>query len=307
MQSGEADDSNRIALNRARHRLRKHALLACLVCIIVGPSCSLLWSADELSSATSPALDSGSVDGRSELDVGSFDATDTGPEGGTRYRDVILGDDPAAYWRLGEAADDSTVHDETGHGNDGIYVLKSGRRKGALSPADDDGALDLDAGGWADLGSRFDFDGTKPFTLEAWISPRTLEAGTNRHVLTKQDRTSPETKRGPALLVRDVVAFERYVDGGGNALVAPVAVNTWSHIMAVYDGSRMRLFVNGSEAAAPKMDTRSAAPHGMSFLIGAATSVCPASCFNGGIDEVAVYDRALAPERARAHFDARTK
>ena len=45
---------------------------------------------------------------------------------------MIQGDGPAAYWRLGDALDQSTMSDSSGHGHDGMY--KNGATGTAGSP-----------------------------------------------------------------------------------------------------------------------------------------------------------------------------
>jgi prepilin-type N-terminal cleavage/methylation domain-containing protein len=85
------------------------------------------------------------------------------------------------------------------------------------------------------------------------------------------------------------------------AVVTPywaVPPGTWTHVVATYDGSRARIYVNG----VLKGDTPFAHPARTSagnFKIG--WGCC--CWFRGLIDEVAVFDRALTPEEVRARFE----
>lgn len=66
----------------------------------------------------------------------------------------------------------------------------------------------------------------------------------------------------------------------------------WYHVVATYDGSYMRLYVNGSQDAV-RTHSGNIVSSGSNVAIGMRTS--NDRHFAGVIDEVAVYDRALAP------------
>jgi hypothetical protein len=81
------------------------------------------------------------------------------------------------------------------------------------------------------------------------------------------------------------------IAGKGN--IAGGTVNTnWNHVAAAYDGTRMRLYVNGNE-----VNSRSASGSlpgsSADFIIGSQAD--GSNFFDGTIDEVAVWDRALSP------------
>jgi hypothetical protein len=127
-------------------------------------------------------------------------------------------------------------------------------------------------------------------TLEAWVLPTATQNGWR------------------TLMQKEVDAFFLHASGGGGTLqptaggtfngsmdyfAAPtaLAVNTWSHVALTWNGSTMRLYINGVEAASRArggpMQTTTAplriggnSPYGEFFL--------------GRIDEVRVYNRALS-------------
>jgi chitodextrinase len=86
-------------------------------------------------------------------------------------------------------------------------------------------------------------------------------------------------------------------------LLSPVthALNAWYHVVAVYDGSTMKLFVNGSleasQATAITHLNNTALPTGIGKDVG-----CTRSPFSGVIDEVHVYTRALSDAEAAALY-----
>src|SRR5206468_7606123 len=124
-------------------------------------------------------------------------------------------------------------------------------------------------------------------TLEAWVFP--TAAPTNwRSVVDK-------TVDGYYLMASTDQGNRPSVGGtwtGGNQNIAAptvLAINTWTHLAATFDGATVRLFVNGVQAASQAQTTPLAATTG-TLQIGADSY---GEFFAGRIDEVRVYDRAL--------------
>jgi hypothetical protein len=74
----------------------------------------------------------------------------------------------------------------------------------------------------------------------------------------------------------------------------------WQHLVAVKDGSAMRLYING-ELAGEGEDT-SKLPHNLRLLVGRLYPERQTRPFKGQLDELALYDRALSVEEVRSHF-----
>jgi hypothetical protein len=97
-----------------------------------------------------------------------------------------------------------------------------------------------------------------------------------------------------------------YIDGHQrtlNSLFSP-SINTWYHVVGSWDGSMMRIYVNGEQkkSAGPftgSLDTGT----GNKYLGRYVSAGCE---FNGLIDEVRVWNRALSPEEIRASYDSKT-
>jgi hypothetical protein len=85
--------------------------------------------------------------------------------------------------------------------------------------------------------------------------------------------------------------------GGGGSLV----LNSWAHVAATYDGSMLRVYLNGTEVASqPRtgaIDT-STGP----LRIGG-NSIWPGEFFNGLVDDVRVYSRALTAEEIQVDMN----
>lgn len=73
--------------------------------------------------------------------------------------------------------------------------------------------------------------------------------------------------------------------------------------MATYDGSYQRMYVNGVlDVDQPLTGTISYVNHGYGFAISGCDQ--PGDFLTGSVDEVAIYDKALSPQRVAAHYAA---
>jgi hypothetical protein len=98
-------------------------------------------------------------------------------------------------------------------------------------------------------------------------------------------------------------ALGRYVDtrypGRATTLRVPVQTGEWSHVVAAYDGERMTLAVNGRRVAEHTSDVPVSA---IATRIGAGYNGYLE--WDGLLDDVAFYDRALSTAEAAEHYDA---
>ncbi len=165
----------------------------------------------------------------------------------------------------------------------------------------------LTAAAWTSagqFGSALTFDGTSSWvtipatplldlptslTVEAWVYPTTL---TNwRTVVIK------ETDRGYtyALYAANSLGYPAALMNVGGQDVrisgpSSLPLNTWSHLAMTFDGATVRLFVNGSPVASRATTGAVATSSGPLRLGGNGVW---GEFFQGGIDEVRLYDRAL--------------
>ncbi len=218
------------------------------------------------------------------------------------YRDVVLGDHPTSYWRLGEQPGAMVAADELNH-HPGWYggppMLGF-----AHSVGDADTAIDLDGlqtqprGQFihvADNG-QLSFPGIARFTLEAWVRPRGFNDVTRR-IFSKEDAT------GGWLLgiQRGGLVFSRYGQGVWHTLLTGIDASRWTHVVATYDTRAMRIYLDGvlvaarlSELAIP--DVRSDLSIGAKQLRW--------RFYAGGLDELAIYPNALSGAQVLAHSHA---
>jgi len=115
--------------------------------------------------------------------------------------------------------------------------------------------------------------------------------------------------RGYILYAPDSDNWQFWLGSGAghfNVLIGPaVQLNTWTYLVATYDGTTARLYVNGTLAASGAM---SYAPNTAQPLRAAAgaTEGSPRYFLPGTLDEVAVYGSALSATRVQAHYNAGT-
>lgn len=211
-----------------------------------------------------------------------------------------MSDAPIAYYRLGDKS--TAAKDELG-AHDGTYRGAVTHRKGALAGGDD-GAAVFDGASWVDIGDNFPFLAKAPFSIEAWIAIDS-DPGDTQCVAAKNidavNSGSPTDgyamyAYGTPLRIqisRDRSGNEEEIRG------ASVGLGSFVHVVATYDGSALSIYAGGAlsgTSPSPAAITTVA----KSFTIGASRGGT-ACFFRGAIDELAVYDKALSPDRIRAH------
>jgi chitodextrinase len=131
---------------------------------------------------------------------------------------------------------------------------------------------------------------TTAMSLEAWIFPTTAPTGWRAIVDKNVDgyylMASTDNGNRPSI-------GGTWATGNQNTFGPSVLpVNTWTHLASTFDGSVVRLFVNGVQVAS-QTQTSPLAPTTATLQIGG--DAYPTEYFAGLIDEVRIYNRALSP------------
>jgi PKD repeat protein len=208
--------------------------------------------------------------------------------GSDPYRDAVLADNPAGYWRLGEHAG-STSRDERGGAPGlfgGAFVLGQPGVLGALGNTS--AAFDGVSGEVAVPGPELSTEGS----MEGWFR---WQAGT------AVMRDSTET--GGWLLAFESEGTLRYRVGGRGydtgIPIAEVRDGGWHHIVATKDGAQARLYVDGKlvHSGGGALSTLAAPPwHVMRNGVREVYSA-------GEADEIAVYTSALDAADVERHYN----
>jgi hypothetical protein len=228
---------------------------------------------------------------------------------GSTYRAEVLLDAPVAYWRFGEASG-PVAASEVGTGMNGVYAgAVTFSVEGAIA-GDTDTAVELDGdGAYVLVGDVLDFPNAAPFSLEAWVKPASLPTAYEDGIISKRDYV---TGGGQGYTLRVLssepagtvgVSFVRdgLMDGAYGG--PPLVLGTFTHVVATFDGSVVRLYLDGTIVSSDIDGVPTLVDNSSELVIGMEGAT---EYFHGVIDEVAVYDHALAPLRVAAHFLAGT-
>ena len=131
----------------------------------------------------------------------------------------------------------------------GTYSAVTLGQPGLLT-GDTDTSVGFSGNAKATFGDHDDFTGTAPFTLEAWVKPTTVDA-TGRRIFSKE-----AGEEGYYLLStssqRPVRAARRRQLRHGQRSRA--GRRTRYHVVVTYDGSTMRMYVNGTDVGGEPLD-----------------------------------------------------
>jgi len=140
---------------------------------------------------------------------------------------------------------------------------------------------------------------TKYLTVEHWIYPEKFEAGVVQRLVHRYAGIW-----GTYISVADVMFFlDTTDDGGGWKSVSYTlpTTNTWYHVVAVYDGTSLYLYVNGElKDTEPQSKNIDQPPANTPLSIGRAH--LGTQYFQGIIDEFRIYNRTLSEDEIKMHY-----
>jgi hypothetical protein len=210
---------------------------------------------------------------------------------------------PSGLWRLGDPAGSTTAADATGRLNHGSYVGEPALGGGGALYGDGDAAATFNGTSQYVEAPWSETTNAKTFSVEAWANP-SGGSGTRRAVVTSHDLTGGAT--GYGLYAGEDNRWQaRLGDGTTWRIVSggSVAIGTWTHLAATYDGATARLYVNGSLAAT--LATGFAPNPGQPLRIAAGPADGTTQYFfPGAVDEVAAYDRVRTDDELSADYGA---
>jgi hypothetical protein len=210
------------------------------------------------------------------------------------YAAAVLVDQPRAYWPLEDP--DVLARDYSGRGAHGSYVGPVSRGlEGALGSFDRSARF---AGNGGTVTVKVGGLSTRPeglTTVELWLRPDAWEAaefpfGFAFYGLYERGR---------------YLGFNTGNSGDLYGALVPHLAGRWHHVVAEFCNGLVRcgrLYVDGRRLplrqifGAPVSQDVSALARISGWPAG------PGTTYHGGIEQVAVYDHALAPARIRAHF-----
>ena len=202
-----------------------------------------------------------------------------------------------AHWRFDEA-NDLTAYDSSANGNTAIINDSNGEPNWVAGKIGY--ALEFD--GINDSAQAADVPNLNPsqMTIAAWVkldsSPNAV--GYDMWVVNKYSATND---KGYALLIdtyysKDRVGF--YLGNGSSTTLlrssSDIVIGTWYHIAATYDGSTMKVYIDGEEDNSTSHITGISTFNNHLFIGGSNTD---SLYFDGIIDEVRIYDSNMTQEQ----------
>jgi len=226
-------------------------------------------------------------------------------KGGGDYAAAVMASGPRAYWRLDDRGVGGTVS---------AVDAVSGRASGSYTGAFTLGQIDQPLMDPANRSVVFDPAGTSGTTSVRFGGnhrgmnfPRiSLEAWIRVAAFTREGQAVVSKGNGAWGLLRhgttDRLVFRTAgVDGEIDlATTRGVADGRWHHVVGAYDGRSKRIYVDGVLNAWQAM-TGTVGGNDLDVWI-ANDPGRQDRAWRGGLDEVAVYDRALTPREVTAHF-----
>jgi len=223
-------------------------------------------------------------------------STPTNPPS-ANYVDVVLADGPISYWRLGETSG-TTVADTMGRNPGTMTGGVTPGTVGAL-PVDSNKAMTFNGStGYISVPHNANLNITGDITLEAWAKPAVLNW--NEGVIVHKG----------GYQYRLAVNFTNqwqggvYINGARFDVTAPTTATAgqWDHIVMTRSGSTLTLYINGVSVATAAASGNLVTTTNI-LAIGRKGSNS-SGYFNGAIDEVAIYNKALTAAQVQAHYAA---
>lgn len=232
----------------------------------------------------------------------------------SKYYEFVMADSPLSYWRLGEVSG-TIAADSSGLGNNATYMNGPVMGVTGAIPGGTDLGLNLPGQTeYVEMGNRslFNFAATN-FSAEMWVYRRS-DCGDNwasNWALNMWDKGNGSVGANSWAIdfcgVSGSTNRIRFsIESGPTtySAEAPSAMNlnSWYHVVAVREGTNIRLFVNGVLQSTTAVGTASINSVGNSLRLG--TNKSNAGNAEAKFDEVALYGHALTSAQVLAHYNA---
>ena len=164
------------------------------------------------------------------------------------------------------------------------------------------------------FGNALDFDGSNDYlnmdnagnfkddiTIMAWINPRTTGEGGSGRIVSKNDAA------GYVFYINNAAGLGWMINTTSivETTSGSIPYNTWSHVVATFDkdlvSTQLKIYING---VIKGNGTRTAAmpTNSNPLLIG--NRIALDRTFNGRMDDIRIFNRALSPDEIKASYDA---
>jgi len=218
----------------------------------------------------------------------------------TNYETLVMLQNPDSYWRLDETNGSTTLVDASGNGHT-AFPQGTGLVMGVAGPqppsylfleATNTCAQFNGASNWISAGTAASLNGTNDFTVSAWVQTTAATSGT---ILQQRDATNFVGEYELEVNANGTVTFYIFGSGGYQFnLTTTQIVNDgqWHTLMAMRSGgTNGYIYIDGVLAASASGPVQ-ALDSTINTYLGRDVRNANNS-FNGQIDEVAIFNRAL--------------
>jgi hypothetical protein len=254
-----------------------------------GGSCTDITGA----TSTTYVVSSGDIGATFRVRVAAANSVST-----SAYRSSVLGDSPVSYWRFDESS--GPLVDVQGFAT-GSYVNSPARAVPGLLPGDPDTAVSLDGTSqYLDVPANGAWT-PSAFSIEVLVKPSALPVNKTIWSTIGPGLTGWWLNTGPSGEVRMFVG-----DGSSWRFTDPNVVlnpGTRYDIAASYDGSNIRLYLDGSLISTLSGASMNGNVSGSPMRFGA-YSTGPGQYWPGVIDDATFYSSVLGANQISAHYQA---
>lgn len=232
----------------------------------------------------------------------------------TGYHDAIMADSPAGYWQLDETAG-TVAADSSGNGQNGQYV--NAPLLGQSGGVGDDYGISLNGTSQVVNTTQTTTWNSAAFTFEVWVKPDPSASDVPIAA------TRPASNVGGwHFNLYGGKEIELALEDANNNYIYAISKDTlsadyWSDVAATYDGTRVRLYINGREVSyASHVDGVAALGQSDTLVLGGdgygaycvvfIGSSCSQNLWHGGIDDASYFPYALTATQIAAHYNAPT-
>jgi hypothetical protein len=161
-------------------------------------------------------------------------------------------------------------------------------------------AFQVEGGAYLSVPDSPSLDFTNALTIEGWINPTTVNstAGT---VMVKGRLDICCGQAYSIIFLNQHLSFQIGNSSGTDAVATsnPLPLNSYTHFAATYDGTMMRLYINGVLAASKTTAIGTLINENLGLKIGSESGFS----FAGAIDELSLYNRPLSSLEIAAIFN----
>jgi hypothetical protein len=219
------------------------------------------------------------------------------------YDTVIPGNSPLAWWKLADTAGSGTAADSSGNSHSGTATGVTFGNTNELVPGNTTAAFSV--GNSSHVLTSYN-PALSAVTVETWVNYTGLTPGPT--VIMSNDNPSADNKGFMFSLEgagHNLPAF--WVGNGSNWNIAqstiPIAASGWTHVVGTWDGSTVKVYLQGVLAATP-VSFSGSMPAGTQNIGIGYSSTFNSNYLNGLMAECAIYGTALSATQVFQHYQA---